>query len=75
MKELIQAHTTLIVSILCVFVIVAIVFNLFLFLKYKKQEKLSRDFFSGKNGKNLESVINSQKKQLNKSEKDIKDLF
>lgn len=46
-----------------------------LLLKLKKIKRFSDDFFSGKNGKDLEEVIYSQKKQINKLELDAKDLF
>jgi len=51
------------------------IFNLFLLAKYKKIRKFSEVFFSGKNGKDLENVIQGQKKQIDKLEKEIKELF
>lgn len=58
-----------------VLIIISILVNIFLFIKFKKINKLSQNFFSGKNGKDLEALINKQADLIEKSEKDIKELF
>jgi hypothetical protein len=48
---------------------------IFLFIKFKKISSLSQQFFAGKNGKDLEEVVNSQLSLIQKNQKDIKELF
>lgn len=57
------------------FILALFVSSLILFLKLRKINKLAQLFFSGKNGKDLEEVINNQNKVIQKTEKDIKELF
>lgn len=75
MSELLQSNTSLLFIILGGVAFLLFVFNIFLFIKYRKIEKLSKDFFAGKRGKDLEVVINEQKRQIKKLEKEIKELF
>lgn len=52
-----------------------LILNIFLFIKFRKINRATQSFFSGKNGKDLEEVINNQYKLIVKNEKDIKELF
>ncbi|MFA6183709.1 MAG: DUF4446 family protein [Parcubacteria group bacterium] len=55
--------------------ITLLILNIVLFLKFRKINKLSEIFFSGKNGKDLEEFVINQGKSIQKIEKDIKELF
>ena len=56
-------------------VVVLFFINIILILKFRKINKLSRAFFSGKNGKDLEEFVTNQGISIQKTEKDIKELF
>ena len=60
-----------------IFILVLILFvlNIFLFIKFRKINQATQLFFAGKNGKDLEEVMNNQYKLILKNEKDIKELF
>jgi len=75
MNEFFQTNLIWVIFGWSILIILLFIFNLGLFVKYKKIRKLSKSFFSGKNGKDLEEVIQEQKKQINKLEKEIKELF
>ena len=75
MNEFLQTNMEAIISVCLILTFLLLLFNLFLFFKYRKIKKLSNDFFSGKNGKDLERVIQVQKKQIIKLEENIKELF
>ena len=75
MNEILENFFPYILIVLSFLFFVSIVFNVFLFIKYKKISQLSQQFFSGKNGKDLEAVINDQLGLIQKNQKDIKELF
>ncbi|KKP57202.1 MAG: hypothetical protein UR51_C0022G0007 [Candidatus Moranbacteria bacterium GW2011_GWF1_34_10] len=58
-----------------VLILISFTLNIILFLKLKKINQSAQNFFSGKNGKDLEEVLSSQYKLILKNEKDIKELF
>lgn len=60
-----------------IFVLILVLFALviILFLKFKKINQVAQIFFAGKNGKDLEQVLEAQHKLILKNEKDIKELF
>ena len=58
-----------------VLILVLLTLNIILFIRIKRINSSAELFFSGKNGKDLEEVINSQEKAILKTEKDIKELF
>lgn len=57
------------------FLVVLVFLNVILFLKFKKINRLSQSFFAGKNGNDLEIVMDNQFKQIQKLDKDTKELF
>lgn len=73
--EIIEKYLLEIILSLGAIVFLLIFFSLFIFFKYLKISGLSREFFSGKNGKDFAEIIQNQKKQVSKMEKDIRDLF
>lgn len=75
MNEFIQSNLVIFASVGAAAVFLLLLLNAYLLIKYRKIKKLSEDFFSGKNGKDLEAVISDQKKQIGKLEKDIGELF
>lgn len=75
MEENFQTISFYLLIILFVLLFLIILLNVFLFAKFKKINQLAQRFFSGKNGKDLEEVINIQNKNIEKLEKDIKELF
>ena len=54
---------------------VSVFLNIFLLFKFKKINLLAKDFFAGKNGRDLEAVIGQQTDLIRKNQKDIKELF
>ena len=58
-----------------VLLLILIFLNISLWIKFKKINKLSKDFFAGKNGKDLSDVVNGHLKMIEDSQKDIKELF
>ncbi len=75
MNELLRENLVVVVLAGSTALFLLFFFNLYLIFKYNKIKKLSEDFFAGKKGKDLEEVIQSQKKQISRLEKDIKELF
>lgn len=75
MNELIQIFLPYFMIALLILFLISASFNLVLFSKFKKISKLSENFFAGKNGKDLEDVINNQFGLIQKNQKDIKELF
>ena len=56
-------------------ILILLVLNVVLFIKFRKLNQFAQLFFAGKNGKDLEEVISSHYKLILKNEKDIKELF
>lgn len=56
-------------------ILISFAVNVLLFIKLKKINQSAQNFFSGKNGNDLEEVLNNQYKLILKNEKDIKELF
>ena len=75
MNEVIQMNLSSIFLVTMAVILVLLILNIFLFFRYKKISRLAGDFFAGKNGRDLEAVISSQKKQIDKVENDTKELF
>jgi cell division protein FtsL len=75
MNEFFQTNLFIIVTTVLTLLVLLLILNLFLFIKFRKIRKLSESFFSGKNGKDLEAVIQGQKKQISSLEKETKELF
>ncbi|MFC1622926.1 DUF4446 family protein [Patescibacteria group bacterium] len=53
----------------------SLILNIVTLQKISKINKQSKKFFSGKNGKDLEEVINKHKKHLGKIDNEIQELF
>ena len=64
----------LLISITIMFA-VSLIFNITTLQKVSKIKNQSKNFFSGKNGKDLEEVINKHKKRLDNVDKEIQELF
>ena len=75
MENFINSNLILILLLIGIFGGILLAFNIFIFLKIKRINKKSEIFFSGKRGKDLESVINSQNKDIRNLDKEIEELF
>jgi len=55
--------------------LILVFLNIFLWIKFRKINKLSKEFFAGKNGKDLSEVVSGQLKMIENNQNDIKELF
>lgn len=75
MSDNFQLIMPYLLSGIIVLILISFALNMMLFLKLKKINQSAQNFFSGKNGKDLEEVLSNQYKLILKNEKDIKELF
>ena len=75
MNTIIQANLEYFVSGVLLIMVGLIAGNTIAFLKIRKINKIGKKFFSGKNGVDLEEIINKQMERIDKNKKDIKELF
>lgn len=75
MNEFLNDFLPYVIALLAIILVVSVFLNIILFIKFKKISKLSEQFFAGKNGKDLEVVINNQLTLIEKNQRDIKELF
>lgn len=75
MNENLQILMPYLLGGMLVLILILFVLSVVLFIKFKKINQTAQLFFAGKNGKDLEEMINNQHKLILKNEKDIKELF
>jgi hypothetical protein len=75
LNNLVQTYQSYLFLFLGAMVFFSIALNLILLLKIKKISKQSEMFFEGKNGKDLEAVINKNEQDLKKLDADIQELY
>jgi hypothetical protein len=75
MQNTFYIETSYIYIGLFVTLLALLVLNFGLFLKFRKINKLTQNFFSGKNGKDLEEIIVFQGNEIKKINSDISELF
>ncbi len=71
----IQSNLFLFLTGIFIFIVLLLIGNIVVFLKFKTINKRSKQFFAGKKGKDLEKVINEQKKQIKKLQSETTELF
>lgn len=74
-KTLIESNIALLSAIFFVFLLTALIWNIFLHLALKKIQAANREFFKGEKVKNLEEVLLDQAKNLKVLDKDIQELY
>jgi hypothetical protein len=74
-KIIIETNAAILFAILFVFLVLALVWNIFLHLGLKKIQATNREFFKGEKVKNMEEIILDQAKNLKVLDKDIQELY
>lgn len=69
-----ENQTLILISVIGIFAI-SLVLNIITLKKASQIKKQSEEFFSGKNGKDLEDVINKHRERLDGIENEIQELF
>ncbi|MDH4330590.1 MAG: DUF4446 family protein [Candidatus Moranbacteria bacterium] len=75
MKELLEPYTFIILIAIVSFFAISVILGIVVLLKVKKLEKKSKHFFSGKNGGDLEELLNKNIENIHKMDDDIQELF
>jgi len=75
LETAIQSNLTLSVIIFSVLGIILLAINAVVLLKIRKINRQSREFFAGKKGKDLESLILGQSKEIKGLDNEVQELF
>lgn len=75
MREFIQANSTTLIAITSIAVAALVLVNIYLLAKIIRVNRKSRQFFSGKKGEDLESIINGQSREIKELDKEVQELF
>ena len=75
LETIIQSNLALSAVIFSVLGIILLAFNALVLMKFRKINRKSREFFSGKKGKDLESLILKHSKEIKGLDNEIQELF